>query len=200
MASSSRSSATKGALRLLALAGLVIAVLLPANLAAAYERPPLLEEVASHFALRPAEVRCPSMQEWVNDPIWGSDPQTQRGWGYTDMLRDFIVIQPVLCAGAVGVRDSKLPAWERATGALVLVHEAYHLRRWKWRQNEAKVECQAIRHFVEGAELLGASAEIANDLLPYALAAHARMVKLYSTYRWPRCKLPVWALPMTPVR
>jgi hypothetical protein len=35
---------------------------------------------------------------------------------------------------------------------------------------------------MEGAELLGASAEIANDLLPYALAAHARMVKLYSTY------------------
>jgi hypothetical protein len=117
----------------------VIAVLLPANLAAAYERPPLLEEVASHFARRPAEVRCPSMQEWVNDPIWGSDPQTQRAWGYTDMLRDFIVIQPALCAGAVGVADSKLPAWERATGALVLVHEAYHLRRWKWRQNEAKV-------------------------------------------------------------
>jgi hypothetical protein len=105
---------------------------------------------------------------------------------------------PLLCAGATAVSDRGLPPWQRATGTLVLVHEAYHLRRWKWRRNEAKVECQAIRHFVDGAERLGASPELANDLLPYALAAHARMVTLFPEYRDPRCKLPVWTLPMTP--
>jgi hypothetical protein len=64
--------------------------------------------------------------------------------------------------------------------------------------NESKVECHAIRHFSEGAELLGASPELANELLPLALAAHARMVALVPEYRDRRCKLPIWSLPMTP--
>jgi hypothetical protein len=80
----------------------------------------------------------------------------------------------------------------------VLVHEAYHLRHWKWRRNEGKVECQAIRHFTAGAELLGASPALVNDLLPYALAAHARMVTVFPNYRERECKLSLWALPMSP--
>jgi hypothetical protein len=46
--------------------------------------------------------------------------------------------------------------------------------------------------------LLGASPGLANELLPYALAAHGRMVSLFPEYRDPGCKLPLWALPMTP--
>jgi hypothetical protein len=114
------------------------------------------------------------------------------------MVNEYIVLHPVLCAGAMAVSDSTLPLWQRATGTLVLVHEAYHLRRWKWRRNEAKVECQAIRHFIVGAQLLGASPELANELLPFALAAHARMVTLFPEYRDRRCPLPLWTLPMTP--
>ncbi len=182
-----------------AVLGLVLGVvLLAAPTASAYERPPLLENVASYFAMRPAEVRCPSNREWVGDPIWGTAPNPQRGWGYTDMMAEYIVLHPALCAGAVAVSDPLVPLWQRATGVLVLVHEAYHLRRWKWRRNEAKVECQAIRHFRSGAQLLGASPELANELLPFALAAHARMVTLFPEYRDPRCKLPLWTLPMTP--
>jgi hypothetical protein len=122
----------------------------------------------------------------------------QRAWGYTDMADDYSVIQPLLCAGASGITDPAVPAWQRATGTLVLVHESYHLRRWPWRRSEAKVECQAIRHFRVAARMLGASPELANDLLPYALAARERMVRLYPNYRDPRCKLPLWALPMKP--
>jgi hypothetical protein len=175
-----------------------VVVLLAAAPASGYDRPPLLEQVASRFALRPAEVRCPSLDEWLNDPIWGSGPNSRRAWGYTDMLHEHVVLHPVLCAGALAVPDSSVPAWQRATGVLVLVHEAYHLRRWTWRRNEGKVECQAIRHFMTGAEQLGASRELANDLLPYALAAHARMVALYPTYRDRGCKLPVWLAPLQP--
>lgn len=182
-----------------ALLALVLGVvLLTAPPASAYERPSLLETVARYFAMRPAEVRCPSTAEWVGDPIWGTAPNPQRAWGYTDMITEYIVLHPALCAGAVAVSDPLIPLWQRATGVLVLVHEAYHLRRWKWRRNEAKVECQAIRHFRSGAQLLGASPELANDLLPFALAAHARMVTLFPEYRDPRCKLPLWTLPMTP--
>jgi len=186
------------AMRPAALALVVGAVLLAAPPASAYDRPPLLERVASYFAMRPADVRCPSMEEWTSDPIWGTAPNPQRAWGYTGMLNDHIVLHPALCAGAIAVSDPSLPAWQRATGVLVLVHEAYHLRRWAWRRSEAKVECQAIRHFATGAEQLGASPQLANDLLPYALAAHARMVRLFPNSRTAGCKLPLWTLPMSP--
>jgi hypothetical protein len=183
--------------RHVALGLIVAATMVTAPNAAAYGRQPLLETVASAFAMRPADVRCPSPSEWINDPIWGrSGPQT--AWGYTDMLDDYIVLHPQLCSGAIAVSDATVPAWQRATGILVLVHEAYHLRRWKWRRNEARVECEAIRQFTTGAKLLGASTPLANDLLPYALAAHARMVRLFPNYRARRCTLPLWAPPMSP--
>ena len=182
-----------------ALASVVLGtVLSAATPASAYDRPPLLERVASYFAQRPAELRCPSFEEWTSDPIWGNAAGSQRAWGYTDMLNDHIVLHPALCAGALAVADPALPAWQRATGVLVLVHEAYHLRRWRWRRSEPKVECQAIVHFRAGAEQLGASPQLANDLLPYALAAHARMVTLFPNYRARHCTLPLWALPMSP--
>jgi len=177
---------------------LVLGGLLGAPPASAYDRPSALESVASYFAGGPAEVRCPSMDEWTSDPIWGNDPNPQRGWGYTDMLNEHIVLHPALCAGALAVTDPTVPAWQRATGVLVLVHEAYHLRRWKFRRDEAKVECQAIRHFMRGAEMLGAAGELANDLLPYGLAAHARMIRLFPDYYDRGCKLPLWQLPMSP--
>jgi hypothetical protein len=166
--------------------------------ASAYERPADLERVASSFALRAAEVRCPSPDEWIGDPIWGTGPNPSRAWGYTDMVGEYIVLHPALCAGAEAVAEPAIPAWQRATGVLVLVHEAYHLRRWAGRRNEAKVECQAIRHFAIAAQQLGTSAELANDLLPYALAAHARMVMLLPEYRDRTCKLPLWKPPFTP--
>jgi hypothetical protein len=177
---------------------LLLGALVAAAPAFGFDRPALLEHVASSFAGRPAEVRCPSPAEWIADPIWGKDPKPQRAWGYTDMVDEYVVLHPNLCGGALAVADATVPAWQRATGVLVLVHEAYHLRRSKWRRDEAKVECEAIRHFTAAAKLLGASPELANDLLPYALAAHARMVRLFPTYRYVHFKLPLWSLPMTP--
>jgi hypothetical protein len=180
------------------LAAAVGAVLLAAPNASAYDKPSELRRVASIFAVRDSEVRCPSTEEWIHDPIWGTGPNPSRAWGYTDMVEEYIVLHPALCAGALGVSDPAIPSWQRATGVLVLVHEAYHMRRWVWRRNEAKVECQAIRHFRTGTRLLGGSPELANELLPYALAAHARMVRLFPEYKELRCKLPLWAPPFTP--
>jgi hypothetical protein len=128
----------KGLLQAVAALAIVAGGLLAASPSAAYDRPPLLEQVASRVANGPAQVRCPSMEEWVADPIWGT---SQRGWGYTNMLRDYVALHPALCAGALAVPDATVAACQRATGVLVLVHEAYHLRRWQWRRDEAKVEC-----------------------------------------------------------
>jgi hypothetical protein len=181
------------------LASVVLATVLSTAMpASAYDRPLLLERVASYFAQRPAELRCPSVEEWTSDPIWGSAAGPQGAWGYTDMPNDYTVLHPALCAGALAVSDPALPAWQRATGVLALVHEAYHLRRWTWRRSEARVECAAIAHFTSAAKQLGASPQLANDLLPYALAAHARMVTLFPIYRASHCRLPLWALPLSP--
>jgi hypothetical protein len=185
-------------MRLPAAIAVVFAALLSAAPSAAYDRPPLLERVASVFALRSAEVRCPSIAEWVNDPIWGTASNPQRAWAYTDMVNERIVMDPSLCVGATSITDARLPAWERAVGTLTLVHEAYHLRLWKYRRNEAQVQCRAIKSFTQGAELLGASREVANDLLPFALSAHAWLVERFPVYRLRNCKLPVWELPLSP--
>ena len=42
-----------------------------------------------------------------------------------------------VCRGGSG-SDPAIPAWQRATGVLVLVHEAYHLRRWTGRRARRK--------------------------------------------------------------
>lgn len=183
----------------IAVVGIILgAVVVAATPASADDRPAELNRVASIFAQRDAEVRCPSIEEWVADPIWGTSPNAKRAWGYTAMLRDYIVLHPALCAGSNAVTDPTVPLWQRATGVLILVHEAYHVRRWPGRWSEAKVECQAIRHFTAGARLLGASPELANELLPIALAAHWRMVTLYPVYRPRICRLPVWKPPLSP--
>jgi hypothetical protein len=177
---------------------IIAALLIAPTVASAYDTPSQLGRVASTFAMRQTEVRCPSSDEWIHDPIWGTAPNPSRAWGYTDMIDEYIVLHPALCAGALAVADPEIAAWQRATGVLVLVHEAYHMRRWRWRRNEAKVECRAIRHFRAGVLLLGGSPALANELLPYALAAHARMVKLFPEYHDPACRLPLWAPPFTP--
>ena len=138
-------------LTLAALAVAALAVVPAAPSALAYERQPALERVVAQLAGVPAEVRCPSSEEWVADPIWGSGSDVSRGWAYTNMVKDYVVLHPLLCAAAARATDGDVPAAERAAGVLVLVHEAYHARRWQSRWSEAKVECQAIRTFKRGA-------------------------------------------------
>src|SRR4051794_12832369 len=130
-----RSAGVSAKLATLGLA--LVGLLVVASIVSAYDKPPELQRVATVFAMREAEVRCPSMEEWINDPIWGTSPNPSRAWGYTDMVNDHIVLHPALCAGALAVADSGVPPWQRATGVLVLVHEAYHMRRWRWRRTEA---------------------------------------------------------------
>lgn len=106
-----------------------------------------------------------------------------------------MTLRPALCAGARHVADADVPAWQRAAGVLALVHESYHLRRWRYRRDEGHVMCAAIHQFTFAAELLGASSADANDLLPFALALHLRTVQLNPLYRPRSCRLPVWRPP-----
>jgi hypothetical protein len=174
--------------RLLQLAVLIVLVLAPTVRAS--ERPAVLEEVADVYSLGVGEVRCASSAEW------DADFASSVGWAYTNVRDEYTVLGPHVCAGALNVGTANVPLWQQALGALVLTHEAFHLRRWRYRRNEGKVECQAIVHFKDAAQRLGATAAQAEDLYPYALALHAHQVRLFPAYRDPKCVIPPWAPPV----
>jgi hypothetical protein len=179
--------------RTAAVVALAVAVLLMAAPAAAYDAPTRLNEVAHVYSLGVGEVRCPSEPEWNADPY-----STSFGWGYTNVRRDYSVLPPMICAGAMNVGSSSVPAWQQAAGVWMLVHEAFHLRHWRFRRDEAKVGCQTIVYFTDAAALLGASEGQAQQLYPYALALHDLELALYPWHRDPKCIVPPWILPSAP--
>ena len=159
--------------------------------ATAYEVPRDLNEVAHVYSLGVGEVRCPSRAEWDED--WASS----FGWAYTNVREDYTVLGPVVCAGALSVGRADVPAWQQALGVLVLTHEAFHLRHWRFRRNEGKAECQALANFRDATQRLGATAEQVEDLYPYALALHEYKVRLFPQYRDLKCVIPPWAPPVS---
>lgn len=165
----------------------VILVLAPGT--SAFEIHNKLEDVAHVYSLGVGKVRCPSPAEW------DADFASSVGWAYTNIRSEYAVLGPRVCEGALNVGSANVPLWQQALGALVLTHESFHLRRWRFRRNEAKVECQALVYFREAAERLGATATQADDLYPYALALHAHQTRLFPHYRDPRCVIPPWAPP-----
>ena len=171
-----------------ALAGVLAALAVAAG-ALGYERSVSLNEVAAVYSLGVGEVRCPSEEEWNAD--WGS----AFGYAYTNLAADYAVLSPAVCKGALGVGDPAVADWQEALGVLVLVHESFHLRHWRWRKNEGKVECQAMVYFKEAAVRLGASDEHAHALYAYALALHGHKVRVFPNYRYRSCLLPVWDPP-----
>jgi hypothetical protein len=174
--------------RLLQLAVLMVLVLAPTVRAS--ESAATLEEVAHVYSLGVGEVRCASSAEW------DADFASSVGWAYTNVRDEYTVLGPRVCAGALNVGTANVPLWQQALGALVLAHEAFHLRRWRFRRNEGKVECQAIVYFKDAAERLGATAAEAENLYPYALALHAHQVRLFPAYKDPKCVIPTWAPPV----
>ncbi len=170
----------------------VVAVGAAAPSAAAYDTPARLNEVARVYSLGVGEVRCDSEGEW------NADSASRFAWSYTNLRHDYSVLRPFLCEGALNVGNPAVPLWQQAAGAWILVHEAYHLRHWRFRRNEAKVLCQAIVYFTEAATRLGATEQQANELYPYALALHRQTTQLYPWYRDPACIVPPWILPSRP--
>ena len=169
---------------------LVLLALLLAPNARAVDAAGRLDDTAEFFSHRHPTILCPTSVHWAEDPLVSSQAAPERVLGYTRMFSDEIVFAPDVCEGMRGVSDERLRPEERALAILVFVHEALHVRRWRNRWVEAKVECLAIRRFTLGAVLLGAAPELAARLLPYALAAHRQMGELSPQYADPTCALP----------
>ena len=172
----------------------VVAVLLTAALlvptASASDATARLTEVARVYSLGIGEVRCPSPADW------NADFASSFSSAYTNLRDDYTILSPRVCEGALGVGSAAVPAWQQALGALVLTHEAYHLRHWRHRRDEGKVECQALVYFRDSAQRLGATAAQAQDLYAYALALHAYKARLFPNYRDPKCVVPPWEPPL----
>jgi hypothetical protein len=179
------SAARSFLLAVVLLLGLVVA-----SRAHAHETPSRLNEVARAYSLGVGEVRCGSAAEWQ------ADGHAHSRWGYTNVRADYTVLPPLICAGALNVADVDVPAWQRALGTLVLVHEAFHLRHWRFRRDEGKVECQAIVYFTDAARKLGASEAEANNLYPYALGWHRWLTQRFPWYRDRTCVIPRWIPPV----
>lgn len=173
-----------------AVAVAVLLALVLAHGASAYETPMLLNDVTRVYSLGVGEVRCASGAEWA------ADAHARSYSAYTNVRKDYAVVSPLVCEGALSVTDVGVPAWQRALGTLVLVHEAFHLRHWRFRRNEGKVECQAMVYVTEAAQRLGASEAEASELYPYALAWHWRHIQLLPWDRDPKCVLPPWIPPV----
>jgi hypothetical protein len=167
----------------------IVAALAVVPSAAAYDTPQRLNEVARVYSLGVGEVRCDSREEW------SADPASRFAWSYTNLRRDFSVLPPFLCEGALNVGGATVPLWQQAAGVWSLLHEAFHLRHWRFRRNEGKVLCQAIVYFTDAATRLGATDQQANELYPYALALHRQITELYPWYHDPKCIVPPWILP-----
>lgn len=170
-----------------------IAALGLAHAAWASEPPRLLNEVARVYSLGVGEVHCPSQAEWDADPRRASF-----GWGYTNLRHDYSVLPPFVCAGALNLGRNSVPVWQQAAGVWMLVHEAFHLRHWRHRRNEAKVGCQTIVYFTDAAARLGATQAQAQQLYPYALALYLLEVDIYPWHSDPKCIVPPWIPPSAP--
>lgn len=145
-----------------------------------------IERVASVIAMRPTRVRCPSSEE----AQW--DGTLQGAWGYAFLLADEITLAPLICRRLEQMIDGdwSSPPATYGLALLVLIHEAYHIRDWDLRRNEAAVECRAIRHIAAAAGLLGVSGERLPTLRMGAQLYHWRLVRRNEEYYSARCKVP----------
>jgi hypothetical protein len=154
---------------------------------------PELDRWASVFAMRQVSVQCPGPE------AWGVDEVARDGWAYVPLgppmtaPASHAVAAPPVCGGALAVAGRvSAERWQMALGVLTLLHEAYHLRIWRHRLDEGRVNCQAIRHVKVGVRLLGGSRQLADDLLPYALSIYWRLAVKTPAYHWERCRVPGW--------
>lgn len=168
---------------------LVVLLLLLAGQAQAAStstRAPELEAVASQIAGQQLEVRC-----YINDET--DVDANPLAWGYVYLYRPVVYLDPTVCEGALALaRGEFKPLYKLAIGALVLAHEAYHLKvalpEWR-RGDEAQTECRAIKLVPQTLLALGASQDLAEAVLPWALAAHYK-ISTIEEYNYPSCKVP----------
>lgn len=149
-----------------------------------------LAPVASGIAGRPLTVLCYRHGEPGDPLLWGA-------WAYVGLFSSTVNLSKEACDGALAIveNDVSTPLVEQALGALSLTHEAYHLKLdlpFTRRASEGQTECRAVKRVRQTMLDLGASAALADELLPWALAVHYKKAALSKAYDWPGCRVPVF--------
>jgi hypothetical protein len=149
---------------------------------------PALNDLASHWAERNVVVECPaSLESWI------ADKDADGAWGYTLHDADWTRVQAGLCEAAAAVAHPDydgIAPWFVAIAVHVITHEAWHLRLWPGRDDEARVECKAIKSDRQSFLRLGATPEQADDLYSWAWAFHIRQSALFPAYSLKGCHAP----------
>lgn len=157
-------------------------------------RYPVLNFLASEVAGRHVEVACPSAEAWGQDfahVFFGA-------LGYTYVRNDLdsvARVDPVLCAAAALPVDGNEA--DAGLGLLVVTHEALHMRWWRYRAKEARVECAAIKLLPSLLEERFPLPE-ARRLFGFALAFHYWQSFEIPEYVYKPCRVPLpwsWAQP-----
>jgi hypothetical protein len=136
----------------------------------------------------PAVVRCPeSAEEWSFD--LGGPADAEDVYGRTFNQTAVVEFRWDLCPILDNLASSTAEDSTKALAVLTLIHESYHVRRWSWRLDEARVECQAIRHFRVGVLILGGTQQLADQLFPFALTWH-NLITRNPAYYLASCAVP----------
>jgi hypothetical protein len=147
---------------------------------------PALNGLASHWAERNVLVECPtSLESWI------ADNDADGSWGYTLRDADWTRVKAGLCEAALAVGKPDydgIEPWLMAIAVHVITHEAWHLRLWPGRGDEARVECKAIKSDLQSFLRLGATPEQADDLYSWAWAFHIRQTTLFPEYWLKGCR------------
>jgi len=147
---------------------------------------PLLDQVASAFASRPVFIKCKNGKE-DSTLSWAA------GYVYTPASEQkFATLRDYYCLGALAI-DLDNPEFDdnlKSFAAGLLVHEAYHLKRVRYNENEAWTECRAMRHYDIVLYKLGAEPETIDRLMPIMLSDYYTFGMDHPEYLLKGCKRP----------
>lgn len=179
-----------------ACATLSIAASVMASQAVAYSNEPGLNGVASWLAQRKVEIRCLTQEESASDYVIGSIGAEAYVEGWRDPKggwhpKSWAVFKYGHCETLLALmagNASGYSLYDISFSALILTHEAGHLRGHRWSVDEAKTQCWALRHFRYVIERLGVSdRDVQRLMVAQALEIHWSLSSVYHT---PNCKVP----------
>lgn len=147
----------------------------------------LLNDVASNIAKRPVKVKCKTVEE---------DNKLYSAWGYVFLptgKQNYTTVVNTVCVGALAIDkdDAEAEEYYKVMGIAVLTHEAFHLKRVHYNQNEAITECRAMRNYDFVLRMLGAEEETIKRLMPLLIINHYIFVNDNYEYYLESCSYPL---------
>lgn len=158
-----------------------------------------LVTVASVIAQRPVQVVCGNKERdatfnWAWGYVWvptSKATQMHLDSRLCGALYDLVAeLQP--CKGGDICHIPRYSDWWKAEAAAVITHEAFHMRRIPFNENEAMTECRAMQNYDHTLRAFGASDFVMQRLMPLMVLDHYKLAAAYPEYNRGnvRCRTP----------